>query len=667
MPRVVDFDPFADTPKTGRTVDFDPFAGEEKPQGGGVSDYVNRAYNMSNKIDAGLGRVVTQAIPNAVLGLPALAADAYDSLSNLAIRGFNTMAPSMGQRPMAYIPPFRSSQAVQQLGEKAADVAGFPRPQTKLGQGLTNIGTAMLSAGTGASGARALLNAAPSVAAVPSMAMPLQALAQAPTAQAIGAGTSSLAVDLAKGAGITDPRMLMAIGAVGGMGPGSTTKATTGTVKAIANPLTRSGKEVAVGNVLNELATNPAVAQRNLETATQIVPGSAPTVAQVGRDAGLAAAETALRGSDKQNLIGNRISQQNAARQAELGRVAGDEGIFEAAKAKRDAAYTDFAEPAFTNKTPVEIGRQWIDNPILRKITTIRESKEGARKTVQDAMDEAEALLTQERVDITDVENLYQIRKDLALARDGKLSGKGKSGAELANMSTARSQINDVIKSLDEVIEKGAPGYAKYLNLYAKRSIPLDQLEALQKIRSRAILSAPDPVTGEAILSQSKFTQLLRNNLDAGLNIRGGQSGFWKTGQARSDSANLSSNQIATLDRVAADLDRGAAATSATAKVPGSDTFRNLSIANVIGRVIGDRQAKVLSESPVGGAVTSAFGYLYHIPDQQIQQLLLEAWLDPKLAAKLMQKATEANVESVADELGKRFAAQSAATAIYGQ
>lgn len=599
---------------------------------------VEKPRSLGDDIGRQAGLMARTAVKG-VTGIPAMVGDAANAAVNYGIRGVNSVAgtqiPQLGM--------------VSDSVDAGLSKMGLPQPANVMERLNEVAGSALFGAGGAQIGANAL-------AKVPQMAGVLGELARGPIVQGIGAATGALATEGAQKMGVTNPYALGAAGVIGSILPGGGATAALGGVRAAAAPFRRIGQGEIVGNVLNRLSTTPAATAERLAGTREIIPGSAPTVSQASGDAGLAGAESALRGMDERNLIGNRLSQQNAARMGEMNAMAGDEAALTAAKKYRDAAYKDVAEPAFANQKPISIGREWINNPVRRKIQELRESPAGARKTVRDALDEAEAQLTQEGVDLSNAEVLYNIRKDLALARDGKLTGKGKSGAELANLKTAKSELNDVIKSLDEVIETGAPGFKEYLKLYSERSVPVDQLKALQKIRSRAILAAPDPVTGEAVLSQSKFTTLLRNNLDEGLNLRG----------KGPDGAKLSPGHLAALDRIAADLDRGAAPNAATVRAPGSDTFKNMTTGAVIGRILGDSAAELVGNTSAVKTLVRPLNFLYRVPEQQIQQLMIEAWLDPKLAAQLMRKASESEIQSVAAQLGKRLGQQAAANALYG-
>lgn len=599
------------------------------------------------------GRAVVQAIPQAILGLPALLGDAYDSLDNIgrmginaASRGINKVAGAhLGQIPP--VPVFRASNAVANLGERGADALGLPQPQTQMQSGLTKIGTAGLGALGGAGVAKLASGSGNLPEAVRGL---LAALAEAPKLQAAGAVGSTLAQDVAQQNGVSNPLALVAIGALGGAGHTPfTTLATRGAGAAVqtVRPFTQGGRDVVVGKALNRIATNPEFAASNALDAREIIPGSAPTLPQVARDPGLAAADNAMRGLDTRNAIGGRLSEQNSSRMTVLDRMARDEDTLALATQKRDSTYDQYARPAFAHKTAVD------PTSALTKIDEITRSRAGVRTIVKQAMGEArsriESIINSGTHDPTDPQNLYEVRKDLADLRDGKYN------TDKSDYRLAKGEIAAVIKSLDAVIESGAPGYTDYLKLYSKRSIPLDQLEALQTIRSKAVLATTDQVTGQPVLSNAKFQTLLSNNLDRGLNLRGRGPG----------DAKLSRNQIANLDRIAADLDRGSAPQAGTVKVPGSDTFKNLSVASVIGRILGDQAGALAAESSAVKTAARPLSFLYRVPDEQIQQLMLEAWLDPQLAGRLMRRATQHEIESIANELKQRAGRQAMGAALY--
>jgi hypothetical protein len=583
---------------------------------------------------AGLG---VRMIAEGASALPLMVGDAANAAVNLGVRGVNKMAGTD-------IPQLRAPSEVMQSGMKSM---GVPQPENI----YERIANALGNAGTGWGAASAAQGAVQGVRGIEPI---VRELAKGPALQAAGATGGVLATEGARSGGVDNPYALAGIGLIGSIAPGGAATVAQRTAQGtaqMARPLMQSGQEIIAGKVLNRLATNPTVAANRLADAGEIVPGSRPTVAQGSRDPGLIISETAVKGMDERGLLAQRSSEQNQARMQEFERIARDENTLKNATRKRDKTYEEIAGPAFRSKQPIATG----PTPVLEVIQQIRATPAGARQTVKSAMDEAEAALTQEGADLTDASVLYEIRKDLALAKNGKLTGRGKTGAELSNLKQAKSQLSDVINKLDDVIEIGAPGFKDYMSLYEKRSIPLDQLKALQDLRRRSVLNISDPVTGEPILG-AKFSGLLRNNLDNGLKLRGKGP---KEGK-------LSEQQLATLDRISQDLDRGAAGSASTMRVPGSDTFRNLSVASIIGSVVGDNAADLAKQSGTLQTAMRPLSFLYQVPDQQIQQLIVEAYLDPRLASKLMRNASQANIESVAAELNNRLNRQVAGQALYG-
>ena len=562
--------------------------------------------------------------------LPTIVGDAANALVNLGTSAVNKVAGTD-------IPPLQStSGAFRGVLDRI-----FPKPES-LSERVASIGSQALS---GAGIAR--LAASGAQAAGPAIQKGAQFLADQPAMQVAGATAGALATEGAQQGGISNPYALMGIGMLGGTTPGAAQGVAgrvAGTALQAARPFMGGGREIIAGKALNRMATNPEAAARNMELAEPILPGSQPTVGQVSRDPGLMAGETAvIRGMDTRNELGARQSEQNAVRMNEVNRMARDEPTFDSAKAKRDSTVDTYMTPAFKGKSPVGTSIA----PIENAIAGILKSNKGVRKDVQDAItfagDRLDALKKSGH-DYTDPEVLYEFRKDLALARDGKYD------SDKSNLSLARGELASLIKTVDKTIEAGAPGYADYLQLYAKRSIPLDQLKALQEVRRRTVLPVTDPTTNQAVLSNAKFQSVLSSNMDKGIKLR----------------ETLSQQQIEKLRVVAADLDRGSAATAATAKVPGSDSFRNLSVASVIGRLIGDNAAAMLNEKSAFKTVSRPLAWLYQMPDEQIQHLMVQAWLDPKLASQLMRQASLAEVESVAAELKRKAAQQIAAQSLYG-
>lgn len=122
------------------------------------------------------GRALVSGAPAAVLGLPALAADAYGSLVNLTKRGYNLAAPALGTEQVPYDPAFRNVRMLGQAGQNLAGMLPMEAPRTPGERILTTGVESALGAVTGsgmASAARGLLGGAVS-APVASMGQQLQ-------------------------------------------------------------------------------------------------------------------------------------------------------------------------------------------------------------------------------------------------------------------------------------------------------------------------------------------------------------------------------------------------------------------------------------------------------------------------------------------------------------
>ena len=353
------------------------------------------------------------------------------------------------------------------------------------------------------------------------------------------------------------------------------------------------------------------------------VSGYRPTTAQATRDVGLISAETPIRGMETGGRFLAQTSEANQARMAILDRLAKDETALAQAIAKRDEVTTPLREQAFARSTvDPETFQSAVTLTANKTIDDILASPAGARGTVAKAMQFAKDQLARG----TDPQRLYEVRKDLRDAAQGLLDREG------AAFSLASKQLNQVIRSVDDVLEATAPGYKEYLSKYAASSRGIESLEAAQTLRSKVLSTTPDPSrVGDFLISQPAFTRAIRAIKD-------------------DPRTPLSKTQVALLERVGRDLDEGVLQRGA--KVPGSDTFKNLSTANIVGGVIG---RQIVGEgNPALQKLAAPLNWLYNGTDDKIRELLVEAMLDPKLAADLMKKASVMRVEPLSKALQKK-------------
>lgn len=502
------------------------------------------------------------------------------------------------------------TRATQQLMTQA----GLPEPQTATERVVQDVAAGMAGVG----GTAAMLRP------LGQMAAPLTERVGMQTAGAIGAsGAAGLGRE--EGAGPLGQLGLAALG--GTIAPGTMATAASRGGRAVVEsvrPFTEAGREVIAGNVLRQLAAKPEAAIARAAQYEPTIPGYQPTTAQAARDVGLISAETPIRALDVTGKFAAQASQANQARVNILDRMAKDKDTLAAAIAKRDEVTTPLREAAFAQSTvSPETLQSSVTLTVGKAIEDILGSAPGARKPVKDAM----AFARERLKDGTTPERLYEVRKDLRDAAQGLLNKEGSA------YNLAKGELETVIRSIDSVLDSAAPGYKDYLSKYATSSKGIERLEAVQDFRKKVLSTTPDiGRVGDFLISQPAFTRAIRA-LEDDPKLGG-----------------LSKTQFAVLQKVGKDLDDGVLARAA--KSPGSDTFKNMSTANVIGGIVGKQ---IFGEtSPFLNKVAAPLNWLYNGTDDAIRETLVDAMLDPKLAARLMQKATTTTIEPISKELQRR-------------
>ena len=569
-----------------------------------------------------LGLTARAGVESAV-SLPSMIANVPYALADVGIGLAQKMGANVPTLAERGISATRSGQII-------ADILGLPKPETEMERGVQSIAQAMGGAGTAARMAGAI---APRLAS-PTAQQTAQTLAQSPLAQVLAGGTAASATEAVKEMGGGTGAQLAAGLFGGAMIPGSAGGAQTVSraAREIVRPGTEAGREVIAGNVLRSLASDAERAIMAAEAYQPPIPGYRPTTTQATRDIGLASTETAIRSLDEsKGKFAQQQIEANRARMAILDRLAKDKDALEKAKTKRDEVTSPLREEAFLKAQNVspETFQSATALTVNKTIDDILQSDVGARGTVIKTMNWAKEQLSRG----TTPARMYEVRKDLRDAAQGLLDKEG------AAYSLAKRELEQVIRAVDDAIDTAAPGYKDYLDKYAKSSRGIERLEAAQEFRGKVMSTIPDPSNvGEYLISQPSFTRAIR---------------------AAAEDTKLSKTQLAVLERVSKDLDSGVLARAA--KIPGSDTFRNLSTANIIGGIVGKQMFGEVP--PALQKVVFPMNWLYNGSDDAIRQLLVDAMLDPQLAAKMMRRATQATVEPLSEELKKKALAGGLGTA----
>jgi hypothetical protein len=540
-----------------------------------------------------------RAAVTGALSIPTMGADALTGLINL-LAGRQVMQPT--------------SQALQGLMTQA----GVPSPQTPQERVVQDV----TSAGFGVAGPASMARNMPS-AVQEFFTKSLGTQGAAATAGALASGAARES-DVGP-VGQTVGALMGSIGAGGAVGAAPVLARTT---KEIVRPFTQAGREVITGNVLRGLATDAEQAIKAGEAFVPKVGGYTPTTAQATRDIGLISAETPIRGLDVTGgRFGVQTAEANQARMAVLNRLAKDEDVLQAALKKRDEVTAPLREQAFANSTvDPDTFQSGVALTVNKTIDDILNSPVGKRQTVMSVLNDAKDDIARASTPA----ELYEIRKDLRAAAQGLLDKSAKDGPTSGAYRAAKPQLESVIRAVDDAIEAGATGYKDYLRKYAASSKGIERLEAAQEFKSKVLSTTPDPSrVNDYLISQPKFLNAIRS---------------------AEKETKLSNTQLAVLRKVAEDLDSGVLPRAT--KPAGSDTFKNMSTANVIGGMIGKQ---MFGDVPLAlQKVTAPMNWLYNGTDDAIRELLVDAMLDPKLAANLMKKASVMTVEPLNRELQRK-------------
>lgn len=511
---------------------------------------------------------------------------------------------------------------------------GFPEPATAQERVVQDMATA----GYGVAGAANLAQRAIPAATSQTAQEFLKMLATNPQAQAAAATAATAAGGALREGGAGPTAQIGGAMLAGMVAPGGPklpiTQRAIAAPATVVQPFTQAGREVIVGNVLRKLATEPDLAASRLAQAEPLVPGVRPTTAATAFDPGLASAETAIRALDQSGAFATRLSANQQALLDAYRRISGKPGSIPFAEAKRTEVTRPMREEAFAAVTvDPETFKSGINLVVNKAIDNVMASPVGVRMDVESAMKWATDRIAKAKTPM----QLYEIRKDLAGAAGGKYNQENPS------LRLAGGQLKDVIKAVDDVIDSAAPGFKAYMDKYSKMSGPIDQMKMLQEIERKVTTGQPNLMTGEPVLAAGSLRRQLASKaeeLDMKLSI---------PAQTR-------------LDNIIDEINRGMAATAPGVRAPGSDTFKNMSMGNMIGRIFSESMAT----NTTLRTMTRPLDFLYKLPDEQIQQLLVESMLDPKMAAMMMSKANIMKVDPLAKSLRQKAEQLGFGTAVGG-
>jgi hypothetical protein len=482
----------------------------------------------------------------------------------------------------------------------------------------------------------------------------VEELAAAPKTQVAGATAAQLGTEAALGAGVTNPLALAAIGLGAGAGTAAPQMVLKRAGESASQPFTRKGQEIIAGRALLRTANEPGegLIQR-LEGAEEIVPGSRPTTAAVSRDPGIQEASEVIRametGFEVPGISARRNIEQSIAREEALAKILPDETAIETAEQVQKTIYPEMVEPQIKRAKKVkDLGRDSDTNPMLAQIDEIANRPGGKTPQMTRTLKQMRKLITNKDVDLTNAEDIYEsIRKPLLDMESGSL---GKNPL----VDSAKRAVREVIRVTDDVLEPVVPGYKKYLQTYAQSKAKIERLQQLLKFRNKLYTASPiNEAVGTPSIKPS-ISKVIRDNLKAASNL----------------TENLAPEEYRILRNVEKDINMGNQAGTQQVGTKGSPTFKNLSVANAVGRFMSEEMQAVLSKGKVGTALRTTaapFSWMTQVADREIGALIAQALLEPKMAAAFMRKATDANLKTASDLLLDNAINNLEATALYQQ
>lgn len=506
------------------------------------------------------------------------------------------------------------------LFEKKFLDPALPKPEGFIEKLGVDVAEAVSGAGLAKAATKGVVAAGKEL--TPGIRTALNNIGESKSAAALSATAASTASQVAENAGVGDGGQAAA-GLVAGVLAPTSGQYLAGVGRGLVRPYTQNGKQEIVGELINEVATDRQAALRNLEEAAKrpsIVPDSFRTTSGASKDAGIASLETPIRSAfDTSNRISDRLTKNNAARVAIGRRIAGDEQDVINAKVLRDDQTDPMRESAFEN------AKRFYPDDLMASIKAEMQAPGKRREVVDEAYSFIERRMSKIRDDefgTVDPLDLYGIRQDLKEAMEGKL------GKDRADFRLARKEVSTAIRKIDDELEGMAPGYKDYMRTYAQKSRPIEEKEALQEIFKGGI-TRRDAIDGEDWLSGPKLEGALEGVIK-------------RDGRVLSDKAKMRVQAI--ID----DIEENNAGSKPGMNSANSSTVKNLSTASFLSRAL---PTFATGQSGVGGVLRGLTSWIHKIPEAKVQELMVEAMLDPAIAANLMRKADKATVKRTMEQL----------------
>lgn len=670
--------------------EWEPAQRAQNPQTGAELYFDGSAWQPVPRAPSSVGRRLGLGVRDVVEGVTALPGLVYD----LAAAPFNLAG--------AGIPPAR------EIVSGALDRVGLPRPATT-GERLTS------AVGQNVAGLIPTMGAG---MAAPAASAARAVLTGAPASQVAGAVGAGLGAQGAAEAG-ADPLVQFGAGLAGGMAGAATVpiaRVAGASLPAIVQPFSEAGRQQIATDVLLRNSDDPATLAARIAAGagdqSRRLPGSVPTTAQAGRDAGLSVLEGAVRSSADAGPRATFPSGAATVRAAEAARlqnrwkyltgVQGNStpeqrgqvvrGILQAnQRATGDAVSQLYQaiDPNGATRFPVAPIQRAADAAVARFDRAAMGG--GVPAPLQGVIDDLSNAV--DGLNWRAMQNLRSrlgsMADEASRAGDNRLAGAATmiraslDQAETAAIASggmepwqadlwkiaaaARRHMGQMFGRA----ESGAAASGEILRT-AGFGMPalLDARVVARALQSPADLrqvlqasGAAQPIVRRAI--QEEFMARLLNVAQTTSEAASAgtatpiltNAAVQRFMRANADQASqlFGTGQRALLGRLLADFSESAMVT-ATGRARGSDTAQNLSVGNAIARTTNGLvdPSSPLAQTMFG--IGGAMRLLYAAPEAATRELLVRAVVDPQFASMLLAKATPANIQRAAAYVDKNLA-----------
>jgi hypothetical protein len=412
--------------------------------------------------------------------------------------------------------------------------------------------------------------------------------------------------------------LLAGVGGVGGQAAGRVVAAGAKGAKALVEPFYQKGRDAIVGRTLNRFAegsANDVIAAAQNPKA--YIPGSSPTLAEVAQHPGISGFQLAAKNSmpEVKTALGKREAENAAARVSALREIAGDDGKLDFFKTNRE----DVAKTMYQNAFDEQVA----DSPWVKgQLTQLMK-----RPAFRSALKDAQTLALNKGVKLNP-KNAVEVAHYTKLALDDQIANA--TGNQRAALTGIKEQLLTTMES-----KSFSPSYGAARKTYADMSKPINQMEIGQDLLNKLQPALMDFSEGAITRSKAEsYAQALRNAEQTAKRA----TGF----PAKALEQVMTPEQMASLTGVAKDLARKATSED-MAKTVGSTTAQNLASQNILRQTMGPfglPQSWAESTLMQTAARPAQFAYS-KIAEPRIEEVLAQALMDPKLAAKLMQGQTK--------------------------